>query len=102
MIQIIAGALIAAALFTGGYFTGRASKPDVVNEYYDVDNVQTTRVETENVTRVFQGQVTAVVHDGKELRFMNVNLDGATNVTLTLESNFSRLAVTNGITNNGR
>lgn len=97
MWEIIIAAIVAGALFVGGYFTGR-DKTTVNN--YDVHNVQQTAVQTRTQTDVFQGQCTVVVSDsGKTLRNVNVNLNSATNITVEILSNGNRFTVTNGVTN---
>lgn len=97
MWEIIIAAIVAGALFVGGYFTGR-DKTTINN--YDVHNVQQTAVQTRTQTDVFQGQATVIVDNaGKEFRNVNVNLNSATNITVEMLSNGNRFTVTNGVTN---
>lgn len=96
MANIIIGALIAAVLFAGGIFTGRATKLTEKVEYVNVDS--TTEIETRQDTRtdVMQGQITIIFNDRVTNRIVNVNIANLTNVTVGFTTNTnSRRCATN-------
>lgn len=87
MTEIIVGALIAAALFVGGIFTGRATKVTEEVEYVDVDS--TTRIENRQDTRtdVMQGQITIIFNDAITNQVVNVSFENLTNVSVSYSTN---------------
>lgn len=87
------------AVLAVGVIAGWMASPKVRNYYQIVDSKTYVTTTQETYQNTMQGQVTAVITDGKQTERLSVNLNGATNIRITRATNGYTVAQTNARTN---
>lgn len=87
--------IIAILLSVGSFFLGYFVSPKEIKTIQNVQNVNYVTTTTESYQSTMQGQVTTILNNTSNLQYLNVNINGATNITYRYYTNSNFVTTTN-------